>query len=105
MNRKYIYTNKKHSYSGIMASSLGVIDLITIFCCIRATYKAGGVATEKYAATLILALAFSFIGIILGLAGKSESDRFYLFAYLGLILNGIAIIAISAVLYAGAYWI
>lgn len=105
MARKYIFTNKKHSYKGLMATSLGVIDVYTMIYTIYSTYKNGGVAPTRYAATAVLVLCFSFVGIILGLLGKYDADKFAFFSYVGIILNIIALIIISGVLYAGAYMI
>lgn len=105
MSRKYIFTDKNHTDKGIMASLIGLINIGTISYAVYRTYKNGGVAPDRYAATLVLVLFLAFVGIILGLIGKAESQKFYLFSYMGMILNMIAIGMISAVLYAGAYWI
>ena len=58
---------------------------------------------HAYAATVLLVLILAFIGIILGIIGKAESEKFYAFAYIGIILNIVAVIATSGILYAGAY--
>lgn len=105
MARKYIFTNKKHSYKGLMATSLGVIDVYTMIYTIYSTYKNGGEAPSRYAATVVLVLVFAFVGIILGLLGKSDADKFSFFSYVGIILNVVALLIVSGVLYAGAYMI
>lgn len=105
MARKYIFTDKKHSYSGLMATSLGLIDVTTLIVAIYHTYLNGGEAPSRYAATVVLVMVFAFVGIILGLVGKTESDKFHFFSYLGIGLNILALIIISGVLYAGAYMI
>ena len=83
MSRKYIFTDKKHTHKGIISTALGVIDLATIIYAIRYTFLAGGNAKDSYAASLFLVLLFAFAGIILGFIGKSERDKFHLFAYMG----------------------
>ncbi|MBP9996976.1 MAG: hypothetical protein KBT19_06830 [Lachnospiraceae bacterium] len=103
MNRKYIYTNKKQSYKGIMASILGVINIVAIWYAIYSAYLVGGNANLRQAAAMCLTAVLSLVGIVLGITGKNEVDRFYLFAYVGIVLNALAIIGISAILYAGAY--
>ena len=105
MARKYIFTDKKHTYNGLMSTSLGLIDVTTLILAIYYTYQNGGVALSRYAATTILVLVFAFVGIILGLIGKTESDKFHFFSYVGIVLNILALIIISGVLYAGAYMI
>ncbi len=102
-SRKYIYTNKQHTDKGIMSTILGLIDLIAIVYVVYNTYARGGTAPLRYASGCVLVLAFSFTGIILGLIGRQESERFHLFAYTGMLLNILAIMGISAILYAGAY--
>ena len=86
-----------------MSSSLGLINVGTISYAVYKTYKNAGMASDRYASTLFLVMILAFVGIILGLIGKVESQKFYLFAYLGLFLNLAAIGMISAILYAGAY--
>ncbi len=103
LKRKYIYTNKHHSNKGIMSTILGIIDLISIVYVVYNTYSRGGTAPLRYASGCVLVLFFSFVGIILGLVGRQESERFHLFAYAGIILNIVAIMGISGILYAGAY--
>ena len=103
MGRRYIFTDKKHSYKGIMSTALGIINIASIVYAIYNTFLLGGSAPDRYAASIVLVLAFSFIGIILGLVGKSEAERFYFFAYLGMGLNIMSLLAVSGILYAGAY--
>lgn len=86
-----------------MAAVLGLIDTISVWYAVYATYMRGGEAPEQYGAACILIMIFAAAGIILGVMGKNEPDRFHLFAYVGIVLNILALIGISAILYAGAY--
>ena len=43
------------------------------------------------------------MGIGLGLVSKTERDKFYLFTYVGIVLNVLTLALISVILYAGAY--
>jgi hypothetical protein len=43
------------------------------------------------------------VGIGLGLVSKTERDKFYLFTYVGIFLNVLALAMVSVILYAGAY--
>lgn len=103
MSGKYIFTGKKHTYFGVMSTILGVIGIVAIIFAIRNTFLLGGVAPDRYASSIVLTLFFSFVGIILGLIGKNESERFHFFAYLGMILNILCMLGVSGILYAGAY--
>ena len=103
MSRKYIYTDKHHSYTGIMATVLGLIDLVSLFVVVRKTYLLGGEAPARYGATVSLIFIFALAGLILGLIGKSDEDSFSAFAYIGIGLNIAAILGVSGLLYAGAY--
>jgi len=43
------------------------------------------------------------LGLIFGIMAKMERDRFYLFAWIGIVLNLLTIAGVSFILYAGAY--
>ena len=103
MARKFIFTNKFYSPKGIMATILGVIDLVALVYIVYLTYQNGGVALARYGTSGLLITVFSFVGLILGILSKSEPDRFYLFSYLGILFNIAALGGVSYILYAGAY--
>lgn len=103
MGRKFIFTNKFYSPKGIMATILGVIDLVALVYIVYLTYQNGGVALARYGTSGLLITVFSFVGLILGILSKSEPDRFYLFSYLGILFNIAALGGVSYILYAGAY--
>lgn len=103
MNRKkgYIFTNKDHAKKGIMSTILGTISLGTLIFVIYFSYASRGSVPERYAATVLIVMIFSFTGIVMGIVGITEKDRFKLFPGLGLGLNVIAIGLISLIMYAG----
>jgi hypothetical protein len=86
-----------------MSSLLGVIDVSAIIIAVYFTYLNNGVASDRISASCILALVFAIVGLILGYMGKNEAGKFYLFTYIGIILNVLAIISIGLLLSAGAY--
>lgn len=99
----YMFTSKQHTQKGIMSTILGVIALVTLaYTVVMSYYKAGDVPIQ-YGAAALLVMIFAFVGIILGLISKTERDKFYLFAYIGIALNVLALAVISVILYAGAY--
>ena len=105
MGRKYIFTNKKESKKGIMSAVLGIIALVSPFFAVYETFRNQGQALVKYGVAALFALLFALAGIVLGIMSKMEEDRFYLFSYLGIILNLLAIAGIGFIIYAGVYGI
>jgi len=103
MARKFIFTNKDYSPKSIMATVLGVIDIVALIYIIYLTYCNGGISLPRYGSTALLITIFSFVGLILGILSKTEPDSFYLFSYLGILLNILALGGISFILFAGAY--
>ena len=103
MSRKFIFTNKDYSPKSIMSTVLGLIDIASLGYIVYLTYKNKGVSLPRYGAPGLLITIFSFVGLILGILSKSEPDRFYLFSYLGILFNILALCGISFILFAGAY--
>lgn len=99
----YMFTSKQHTQKGIMATILGVISLVTLAYAIVMSYLKAGNVPRQYGAAVLLVMIFAFVGIMLGVVSKTERDKFYFFSYLGIVLNVLALIVISVILYAGAY--
>lgn len=99
----YMFTSKQHTQKGIMATILGVISLVTLAYTIIMSYLKAGNVPIQYGAAVMLVMIFAFVGIILGVVSKTERDKFYLFSYLGIVLNVLVLLLISVILYAGAY--
>ena len=86
-----------------MSTILGVISLATLAYAVFMSYRRVGDVPGQYGAAALLVMIYAFVGIVLGLVSKTERDKFYLFTYLGIILNVLALAVISVILYAGAY--
>lgn len=99
----YMFTSKQHTQKGIMSTILGVISLVTLAYTVIMSYLKAGNVPRQYGAAVMLVMIFAFVGIILGVVSKTERDKFYLFSYLGIVLNVLALLVISVILYAGAY--
>ncbi len=99
----YMFTNKEHTQKGIMSTILGIISLATLAYAVFRSYLNDGDIPLQYGAAAMLVMIFAFAGIILGVVSKTERDKFYLFSYLGIALNILALAVISMILYAGAY--
>lgn len=99
----YMFTSKQHTQKGIMSTILGVISLVTLVYTVVTSYLRAGEIPLQYGAAVMLVMIFAFAGIVLGVISKTERDKFYLFTYLGIVLNVLTLAGISVILYAGAY--
>ncbi len=104
MARKgYIFTNKVESKKGILSTVFGVLSLVSLIVAVYLTFQNQGTAYVKYGVVGVLCLIFAIAGVVLGIMAKMEEDKFYLFAWLGIVLNLLTLAGISFILYAGAY--
>lgn len=99
--RNYIFTNRVQSKKGILATVFGAVSLISVLLTIYLTYGTGQTAPANYGISLILALVFSLTGFIVSIVSRFEKDVFYLFSYMGMVINFITLSAIGFLLYAG----
>ena len=98
---KYIYSNKKHTEKGIFSTVLALLSFASIAIMLISSYANRGEVKGSFGAVAFICTLFSAIGIIVGVVGKNEPDKFYLFSYIGIIWNVVNLFLISAILYAG----
>ncbi len=101
--KSYMFTNKNHPLKGIMATILGILSIITLVTAVYLSYAQGGISSARYAAAALLAVIFMITGIGLSAYCLIEKDCFKFFPVLGILLNVIAAVILSLILYAGAY--
>lgn len=101
--RGYIFTNKAESKKGIMSSFFGVLSLVSLILAVYLAFLRDGNIPVRYGVAGGLCLLFSLAGLILGVLAKLEEDKFYLFAWLGIVLNLLTLLGIAFILYAGVY--
>jgi len=99
--RSFIFTNKEHTKKGIFSSLLALISFASLVFLIVMSYVARGDISPTFGAIGFICTLFSSAGIIIGLMGKNEPDKYYLFAYIGIIWNVVDLLFVSAILYAG----
>lgn len=99
----YMFTTKEYSPQGVMSFILGVISFLSVVLAIILTFYRRGEALLQYGTVLFVCTLFSMIGLTLGFYARMQRDKYYLFAYLGIIINLITLIILSMILYAGAY--
>ncbi len=97
----FIFTNKEHTKKGIFSSLLALISFASLVFLIVMSYVARGDISPTFGAIGFICTLFSSAGIIIGLMGKNEPDKYYLFAYIGIIWNVVDLLFVSAILYAG----
>ena len=102
-SKNYIFTNKTFSQKAIMSVILGVIGIASIIVAVAFTYVKGGNASLEYGGVVLLSLLYGFGGLILGILSRKEPDKYYFLSYLGMVLNGVILVMVSMILYAGAY--
>lgn len=101
--RSYIFTNKEHPEKGIMSTILGILSVITFGAAIYLSYLNNGEENARYGAAGVLAVIFMIAGFILGGLSLTEKEKFKLFPVLGIVMNTVAFLLLSLILYAGAY--
>ena len=99
----YIFTGKAQSRKGIMSSAFGAICIISYIYGTVRSYHAAGRVGANLGLALLMTTVLAGAGLVIGIIGKTEPDKFHFFAYLGIVLNTAALCMASAILYAGAY--
>ncbi len=105
IKKNYIFTNKRYSEKSVMSTILGLISLGALIAAVYFTFRAGGQAMVGYGVTGLLAAVFSLAGLTLGIMSRMEKDKFYLFSYIGIVTNLLAVLSIGYIIYAGVYGI
>lgn len=99
----YKFTNKKHSPKAVMSTVFGALSDISLIVLVYLSYIRGGQVPVNYGIAVILVLIFAVVGCLLGVLAWQEREKFKVFAIIGLVLNAVALMAVSGVLYAGSY--
>lgn len=101
--RNYMFTNRKHSQKAVMSTAFGVLCTVSLVVVTLLSYGREGDIPAGYGFTGVFATLLSLIGLILGILAVREKDRFKLFGWLGILLNGIGLAMVSGILYVAAY--
>ena len=86
-----------------MSTVFGLLSFGTYLLCIFLSYLHAGSGATRLATAAFFATVFMVVGFILGIFAIQEEDRFALFKVLGMLFNSLALLSLSAILYAGAY--
>lgn len=101
MSRKYIFTDKRESKKGIMSTVFGLIAGVSVIYSLYEVFQAQGQAMIRYGMAVLFSLIFALVGMVLGVMSKMEQNRFYVFSWIGMILNALTILGIGFMIYAG----
>ena len=67
------------------------------------SWQKHGTADGRYGGVTLLGLIFSAAGLVLGIMAKLEEDKFYLFAWIGIVLNALTLLGIGGIVAVGVY--
>lgn len=91
--KKYKFTDKKHSRTGMLSSALGAAALLMTLGAFAAAYAQSGQAGRWIAVLGFLALILTGAGLYYGFRGLGEEDVYPLFPWLGCGLNAVLLLA------------
>lgn len=101
----YIFTNKKHPKQGIMSIILACIAIASIIMAIYITFSHRGEALSSSSVAVLFATIIAFVGFVLAIVARRKPDIFKVTAYLGILLNGLTLVGVGMIIYAGVYGI
>lgn len=102
MAKAYFFTGKKQSVSGIMSTVFGSMALLTLILCISKAYESAGEQVSRLGGSAILSIVFMIVGFILAIKSVFESNCFLIFRILAWVMNILAFLCLSIIMYAGA---
>lgn len=86
-----------------MSTVFGALSDVSLIVLVYLSYMRGGQVPVNYGIATILVLLFAIIGCLLGVLAWQEREKFKVFAIIGLVLNAVALLSVSGILYAGSY--
>lgn len=103
MRRKanYKFTNKKHPVRAIAATILGTLAVATYIISIVLATKQRGTVGPQIGISTLLGFIYACVGLYLAIVSRMEKEKFYLFCYVGMVLNAIAIATGILTIYLG----
>lgn len=101
--KNYMFTNRRHSEKAIMSTVFGVLCTVSLVIVVVLSYSRSGDVPAGYGFTGLFAAILSLVGMLLGVLALREADRFKVFGWLGILLNGVSLGAVSGILYAASY--
>lgn len=85
--KNYKFTDKQHSTEGIISTILAAPALIFLISGIVISFQNKGNGSIVVGLLGFLAMVISVAGFIIGLKSFKKEDVFFLFSYIGIIIN------------------
>ncbi len=98
----YKFSDKSHSTRGIFSTVLGTMALIMLIILIRMATVAGGKGSIYLGSIGLVAIALNIIGLIFGMLGFLERDKYPFFAKVGAIWNLLLLVGWASIIMIGA---
>ncbi len=95
----FIFTNRNHPMKAIMATVLGILAWVSILRAVHLTFLNEGQALLRWGTVGLLSFLFAVVGVVLAILSRMERDKYYLFSYLGMVLNGTVLVFLFFMLY------
>lgn len=99
--RKYKFTDKSQSAGGIFSTILAVFAIAFFIMAVWISYGKAGNAGREIGLLGVLSLFLSAIGLYIGVKSFQEEEIFFLFSWMGSILNAIMLTGMAMVFLIG----
>lgn len=101
--KSYNFSDKTHPRDGKLSMVIGIITVAVILFLTGWSIYYKGHSGRLIGLLGIIDMIVAFIGVVFAIAGLSKEDSLYLFPRIGLLLNGIVLLAFIALLLAGLF--
>ena len=94
VNRRkgYKFTSKSHTKRGLISSGIGFFSLLLLGGLFYLSYQEAGNMAAYGGFLGFLSMLGAAVGLILAMKSFHEEDKFYLFSYVGCVLNGMLLV-------------
>lgn len=97
----YKFSNKHHSGKGILSAGFGAASLILLAVLIVIASKMHGEGNIYLGSAGLVSMAFSFIGLVIGIASFFEAESYKLFPRIGSVFNLVMLLVWASIFMIG----
>lgn len=98
---KYKFTDKSQSVGGIFSTVLAVGAVVFFCAAVWRSYLHRGAGGREIGLFGILSMFLSAIGLYFGVGSFQEEEIFYLFSWIGTIMNAVMLVVMGLVMIIG----
>lgn len=99
--RKYKFTDKSQSVGGIFSTVLAVAAIVIFAAAVWMSFQKKGAAGTEIGLMGVFTLFLSGIGLYTGVKSFQEEEIFFLFSWIGTILNAVMLVGMGFVFLVG----